>query len=177
MIIAMQPKTLFLCLGSNRGDRMDYLERALGLISTKIGTITVRSPVYDSDPLGFEDKTTFLNLVAEVHTLLEPEQILILILGIERSLGRDRMTGIGQLPGAKVYRSRTIDIDILFYDDLKLQTAGLVIPHPHLAGRRFVLVPMNAIRPGFVHPVSLRTIRQLLEECPDSSRVELYRQG
>jgi len=168
----MEAKTAYLCLGSNRGDRLVHLRRALDEISARTGRVAGISPVYESDPVGFEDKTRFLNLVAEVTTELEPVQLITVILGIERMLGRERAED--RPAGPKVYLPRTIDIDILFYADLILDLPGLIVPHPRLAERRFVLVPLNDIAPDLVHPVLRKTMRQLLAECRDFSRVEVF---
>ena len=137
----MKKNLLFLSLGSNRGDRSVFLGAALEWISEKIGTVVRRSPVYETAPWGFKDKSPFLNQVAEVRTALEPELVLVMILEIERSMGRDRIADLPSDRSEKKYLSRTIDIDILFYNDLVLDIPGLVIPHPLIAMRRFVLVP------------------------------------
>jgi len=173
----MKKKLLYLSLGSNRGERIDFLNRGMESVFRQIGIITKTSPVYQTDPWGFMDNSPFLNVVAEVETTLDPAQVLAVILGIERSMGRDRKSSENLGKGEKIYRSRTIDIDILFYNDLAMDSPGLVIPHPLIPLRRFVLVPMDAICPGLVHPVLRKTVRQLLLECPDHSGVIEYPQG
>lgn len=170
----METKLIYLSLGSNLGDRLDFLQRGLESVSQKIGTIERCSAVYQTDPWGFVDSNPFLNRVAGVRTLLEPGQVLDLILEIEQSMGRDRGDAVIQGAGRRQFRSRTIDIDILFFDDVVIDSPGLVIPHPLIPVRRFVLVPMEAISPGLVHPVLHKTIRQLLDECPDHSGVALF---
>ena len=172
----MNKNVLYLSLGSNRGDRSGLLYRALEAVSRQIGAITATSPVYQTDPWGFTDNSPFLNVVAEVETTLDPAQVLDVILRIERSMGRDRKGAEGRGKGDKIYRSRTIDIDILFFNDLAVDSPGLVIPHPLIPLRRFVLVPLDALRPGLVHPVLRKTVRQLLQECPDHSAVAGYPQ-
>jgi 2-amino-4-hydroxy-6-hydroxymethyldihydropteridine diphosphokinase len=173
----MRKNVIYLSLGSNRGNRIDLLNRAMGLISQKIGPIALKSPVYETAPWGFTDEIPFLNLAAEVHTQLEPEQLLALLLGIERSFGRDRLADTGSYRGNKVYHSRTIDIDILFFNDQVVNSPDLAIPHPLIAERRFVLVPMDSICPDFIHPGLHQTIRQLLQACTDQSPVTEYLMG
>lgn len=173
----MKKNILFLSMGSNLGDRIGFLNRGMEAVSRQIGIVTQTSPVYQTDPWGFTDNSPFLNVVAEVETTLDPAQVLPVILMIERSLGRDRKSPEDRGKGEKIYRSRTIDIDILFYNDLVVDSPGLVIPHPMIPLRRFVLVPMDAICPDLVHPVLRKTVRQLLQECPDHSGVIEYLQG
>ncbi len=163
--------TLFLSLGSNRGDRMDMLKQAAGLIGNRVGAVEALSPVYETEPWGFEDEISFYNCVLKVRTGLSPEAVLLSIIGIERSLGRDRGAESASDVGERTYHSRTIDIDILFYNDLILESAGLIIPHPGITNRRFVLAPLNDVCPDFVHPVERKTVRELLAACRDFSEV------
>jgi 2-amino-4-hydroxy-6-hydroxymethyldihydropteridine diphosphokinase len=161
-----QPVTAFLGLGSNRGIRRQLLEEATWMISARIGTIVSQSSVYESEPWGFRDETPFLNMVVEIATFLEPEEILAEIMVIEDGLGRVRDPKSGQR-----YSPRKMDIDILFYDQAVIETETLVIPHLHVQERRFVLVPLCEIAPYFVHPVFGQTMERLLRACTDKSPV------
>jgi len=145
---------VYLGLGSNLGNRQDNLDRALDFLSQRLRVEKVSS-VYDTEPVGNVDQPRFLNLVCQVHTKLAPMELLTLAKGIERKLGR--VSGKRNAP-------RPIDIDILFYDDQVIETPELVIPHPRLAERAFVLTPLAEIAPDLVHLPSGKTIKQLLKE-------------
>jgi 2-amino-4-hydroxy-6-hydroxymethyldihydropteridine diphosphokinase len=156
---------VFLLIGSNRGDRLSLLAAARRLIEEKTGEILHMSSVYETEPWGFQDETPFLNQVLEIRTDLIPGILLQNILHAETEMGRKRVK--------KGYQSRNIDIDILFYDDLILSSENLVIPHPLLQDRRFVLVPLAEIAKDFNHPVFQRSIEELLVYCNDQSRVTI----
>jgi 2-amino-4-hydroxy-6-hydroxymethyldihydropteridine diphosphokinase len=143
--------TVYLGLGSNMGNRQDNLDRALDLLSQRLRTGKVSS-LYDTEPIGNVNQPRFLNLVCQVYTRLAPRELLALAKGIELKLGR--------VPG-KSNAPRPIDIDILFYGDLVIETPELVIPHPRLTKRAFVLVPLIEIAPDLVHPVSGQTVKEL----------------
>lgn len=156
-------KRVFLGLGSNLGDREKNLSQALELIPAHVGRIVARSSVWETEPWGFETDDQFLNMVIEIDTDIKPSGLLGRLLMIESMLGRLR-SGSG-------YASRNIDIDILFYGRRKLDTASLVIPHPKIQDRMFVLVPLCEIAPEFMHPVLGITVSQMLSICPDRSKV------
>ncbi len=157
---------LYLLLGGNLGDRINYLHKACEKIALQVGTVQNNSKLYETAAWGKTDQPSFLNQVLEVHTLLQPEQVLQTINGIEQELGRERFEHWG---------SRVIDIDILFYDEVVLQTQRLTIPHPHLHTRRFTLAPLAEIAPDLVHPVLHQTIFELLADCPDKLAVTVFK--
>jgi 2-amino-4-hydroxy-6-hydroxymethyldihydropteridine diphosphokinase len=154
----------YLLLGGNIGNRDIYLNIAREKVSQLIGEIERSSSVYETEPWGFNDEKPFLNQVIVSLTTLEPREIMNVIRNIEGSLGRFR--GIKDH-----YTSRTIDIDILFYDNLVINDHDLVIPHPRIHERRFVLQPLVEIEPGLMHPVFNKTIAVLHDECADKLQV------
>lgn len=143
---------VFLGLGSNMGDRRAHLDKALELLSQRVQVVEVSS-TYDTEPVGNVDQPRFLNLVCKVRTRLAPMGFLTLAKGIESKLGRQQRS-----PNAP----RPIDIDILFFGEQVMATAKLTIPHPRLAERAFVLVPLAEIDPNLVHPVSRKTVQDML---------------
>jgi 2-amino-4-hydroxy-6-hydroxymethyldihydropteridine diphosphokinase len=150
-------KTIYLSLGSNIGGREANLEAALAKLPG-IGVRVLRvSPVYETEPVEVTDQRRFLNLVVEAETELFPVQLLTRLQQVERDLGRVRTVAKGP---------RTIDIDILLYAQAVVQRPDLVIPHPRMAERRFVLAPLADLAPDLRHPVTRKSIRQLLEAAP-----------
>ena len=149
----------YLLTGGNLGDRVHHLNTASGLINERLGKIAAASPLYETAPWGFTHESSFLNQALLIETSLSPEELMNGILEIEKSMGR--------LREGDQWRERSIDIDILFYDDVSVNKEGLHIPHPRLHQRRFVLEPMAAIAPNLLHPVLGKTISELLEECED----------
>jgi 2-amino-4-hydroxy-6-hydroxymethyldihydropteridine diphosphokinase len=155
---------ILIILGSNTGERPAVLQKALELISREAGEVILRSSVYETVPWGFETKDLFLNQVVEIDSELQATELMSCLLKIETSMGRVR--------NHQGYQSRIIDLDILFYNDLVLSLPDLVLPHPRLHLRRFVLEPLNEIVPGLIHPVFRKSIQQLLNECKDPLAVE-----
>jgi len=143
--------TIYLSLGSNLGNRASNLKEAVSSLPPQI-TVKKRSNVYETPPWGYTEQDNFLNQVIMATTYLEPEPLLKHIKRLEVALGRKTTFRYGP---------RLIDIDILFYDDLVLDTPSLVIPHPHLHERGFVLLPMMDIAPDLMHPVQKKSIREL----------------
>jgi len=152
---------VYLGLGSNMGDRQGNLSRALDLLSRKLQMGEVSS-MYDTEPIGNVDQPHFLNMVCQVYTRLAPPALLALAKGIEIKLGR---------ASGKPNAPRPIDIDILFYGDQVIETPELVIPHPRLMKRAFVLVPLAEVAPNFKHPVFQKTVKELLERITEKQGV------
>jgi 2-amino-4-hydroxy-6-hydroxymethyldihydropteridine diphosphokinase len=152
--------TAYLSLGSNLGNREDNLDMALKLLSQRMRLGKVSS-IYDTEPLGNTNQPRFLNLACEIFTHLTPEGLLALAKGIEVKMGRRGKSG----------EPRTIDIDILLYGDEVVDTRDLVIPHPKMAERSFVLVPLAEIAPDLVHPVLKKTIRELNQAIKEKQGV------
>ena len=131
--------TIYLSLGTNLGSREDNLECALRLLQEQVGALLRRSSVHETTPWGFESSHMFLNLCVCMATSLSPLQLLATTKQIERQLGRTQKSAHGR------YADRLIDIDILLYDDAHINEPGLVIPHPHMYEREFVMMPLNEI--------------------------------
>ena len=154
----------YIGLGSNLGDRAGYLLLAIrGMLDAGLDVIRLSS-IYETEPVEYENQPSFLNMVAELHgsTLPSPEQMLARLLRIEYSLGRTRDVHMGP---------RTIDLDLLLFKDHRVDTEFLTLPHPRIASRRFVLVPLNELVPNLVHPVLGKSINALLAEIKDQSTV------
>jgi len=155
-------------LGSNLGDRAGYLLLAVrGMLDAGLDVIRLSS-IYETEPVDYEDQPAFLNMVAELRgsTLPKPEQMLARLLRIEYALGRTRDVPKGP---------RTIDLDVLIFKDERLDSEFLTVPHPRLALRRFVLVPLNELVPNLVHPVLGKTISELLAQTKDRSTVTRWK--
>jgi len=158
-------KLIYLSLGSNLGNRKQHLEEAMKLIQSRIGVPEKMSMVYESEPWGYASDNSFCNCCLSLPTLFDPIQLIDQLLGIEKEMGRERGGG------GKAYSDRIIDIDLLLYEDLVLNHSRLILPHPAMAERRFVLVPLAEIAPELIHPLSGKTIRQMLLECTDRSGI------
>ncbi len=155
----------YLLIGGNEGDRLNYLQQARDYIAVFCGEIILQSAIYETAAWGNASQPNFLNQVLLIHTSLVPEVLMSNILIIERKMGRIRH---------EKYGSRTIDIDILFYNDEIIDLPELKIPHPEIQNRKFVLVPMNEIAGSFIHPVFKKNIRLLLEKCEDKLDVKKF---
>ena len=152
---------VYLGLGTNLGNKTENLCTAVDKINEKIGEVTSLSSFFETAPWGFECDENFLNQVVVFQTRLSAFDFLQRCLETEKRLGRIR------LAGGPRYSSRPIDIDLLFYDSVILNTPDLILPHPRMQERNFVLTPLAEILPDFVHPVFQKTIATLLQECPD----------
>ncbi|MCZ8535333.1 2-amino-4-hydroxy-6-hydroxymethyldihydropteridinediphosphokinase [Paenisporosarcina quisquiliarum] len=142
--------TVFISLGSNIGNRFGYLQQAVGLLQQveQVNVVNVSS-VYETDPVGYEEQAAFLNMVVEIETLLTPHEILKKCNEIEAGLGRTREIHWGP---------RTVDLDILLYNEENMKTADLIIPHPRMMERGFVLIPLVELQANLVDPQSKRLI-------------------
>ena len=155
-------KCVYLSLGSNMGDRIGNVRRALELLGESGVEVCRLSSYYKTEPVDFRPQRWFVNCVAEVATSLMPLQLLKTLQVVERSLGR--RPGIVKGP-------RPIDIDILLYENVVVRSPALTIPHERLSERRFVLIPLRELAPQVRHPVIKRTVQEMLQDTRDSSRV------
>jgi 2-amino-4-hydroxy-6-hydroxymethyldihydropteridine diphosphokinase len=147
-------KTVYLSLGSNVGGREGHLQAALDALHAPDLAVRRVSPVYETEPVDVREQPWFLNLVVEAETSLFPMQLLARVAKVERKLGRRRSVPKGP---------RTIDIDILLYGSAVVRTPALEIPHPRMHERRFVLAPLADLAPELRHPVTRRTVREMLQ--------------
>lgn len=154
---------IYIGLGSNLGDRSDNLNKAVEALPPRV-CLVAASPVYETDPWGFLEQPSFLNQVLEVETSLKPLNLLVYLKQIERKMGR----GVSFRNGP-----RLIDLDILLYGDMILDKEGLVIPHPRMHERAFVLKPLADLAPDLCHPVIGKSVKNLLQGV-DQSGVRLF---
>jgi len=154
---------IYLLLGGNQGDRKKNLSEAKQQLVDKVGKIILKSSIYESEPWGFSNSDWFLNQVVVCQTGFTPVELLDAIQEIENNLGRVRKT--------MQYTGRTMDIDILFYDQLVLETERLSIPHKQIHNRKFTLEPLNEIAPDFIHASLQKPVYKLLSECKDRQKV------
>jgi 2-amino-4-hydroxy-6-hydroxymethyldihydropteridine diphosphokinase len=156
--------TAYLILGGNKGDKINNLNQALLLIEEKVGTIISKSKLYETAAWGNTNQPGFLNQVVYLETMLNPYDLLNSTIKIEESLGRVR--------GAEKWLERTIDIDILFYNNEVIDTPDLKIPHPYIQERMFVLIPLMDIAPTLIHPILKEDITMLINKCEDKLEVK-----
>ena len=149
----------YLLIGGNMGDRLANLENAKKAILKDIGNIENTSSVYETAAWGKEDQPAFLNQALLIETNLKAEDVMNTLLQIEKNMGRIRQEHLGP---------RTIDLDIIFFNDQIINSENLTIPHPQMRKRNFVLTPLHEIAPDFIHPIFNRSIAQLLMDCEDS---------
>jgi 2-amino-4-hydroxy-6-hydroxymethyldihydropteridine diphosphokinase len=152
-------------IGGNLGEREKNLRQARELLEANCGKIKQRSSVYETAAWGKTDQPDFLNQVLELETKLDAAKLMRDILKIESQMGRERN---------EKYSARTIDVDILFFNDEIIDQPGLIVPHPQLHTRRFVLTPLNEIASQLIHPIFKKNISELLEECADKLEVKLF---
>ncbi len=157
------PNKVYLLTGSNVGDSSALLKEAKLAIQKQVGEIEAASKLYKTAPWGNTNQQDFLNQVLAVNTILSATDVLKIILNIEFQMGRTR---------EKKWAPRTIDIDILFFNNDFIQEENLIVPHPLLHQRRFTLVPLAEIAPNYNHPLLHQTIFNLLQHCNDESVVE-----
>lgn len=158
-------KAAYLLIGGNLGNRLAFLDAAQEKMKQKGILVKRKSSIYETAAWGNTDQPSFLNQALEVSTSLDAEQLLRELLAIERDLGRIRIEKNG---------ARTIDIDILYYENELINLPGLNIPHERIALRKFVLIPLSELIPDFTDPATGKTIKKMLEECPDTLTVTIF---
>jgi len=151
----MKEHIVYLALGSNLGNRLSNLKEAIAALPPQM-EVKAKSAVYETPPWGYEDQPRFLNQVLKATTYLDPEPLLKHLKRLEVALGRKETFQNGP---------RLIDIDILFYDELILNKPSLVIPHPRLQERGFVLLPLMDLDPNLTHPVTKKSVREMMTDC------------
>jgi len=157
--------TYYLHLGSNQGNKKQMLDLAIAAIEKKLGNIIIHSSFYETEPWGLKEQDNFINLALQVKTPFEISEVIKITKSIETELGGQK---------SEKWGPRNIDIDILYCDDMILQSEELTIPHPQLYNRNFVLVPMIEIAGDFIDPIRKVSIDELYDECTDEGEVFLY---
>ncbi|MFM9984958.1 MAG: 2-amino-4-hydroxy-6-hydroxymethyldihydropteridine diphosphokinase [Flavobacteriales bacterium] len=163
----MAEHTVYLCIGGNLGERLDNLEETRDFLTFNFGDIEAESSIYETEAWGMQDTPPFLNQVIQLKTELSVEELLKEISELEEFYGRDR-SGEG-------YQSREMDVDILFYDDLVREDEVVIVPHPRLHLRKFVLVPLAEIAPQMIHPRLLKSVSELLRDSEDSGEAHKFK--
>lgn len=159
-------KAAYLLIGGNLGDRLFFLAAAQEKMKQKGIVVLRQSSIYETEPWGISDQPSFLNQVLEVSTILTPKALLDQLLLVEQELGRVRTQKNG---------SRTIDIDILYFENEKINLPGLHIPHERIAIRKFVLIPLSELIPDFIDPAVGKSVNSMLQNCQDPLAVHLYK--
>ena len=158
----------YLCLGGNIGNRETSIQLAVSEINQRVGKVISASRIYQTEAWGVENQQAYLNVCLEISTELSSLELIHTLLDIEKQYGRERNAN-------ELYASRTIDIDILFYNNEIIGNKNLTIPHPRLHLRKFVLIPLCDIIPNYLHPILNKSIFNLLNECDDTLEVTLYK--
>ena len=153
---------VYLLIGGNMGNRMANLDIALNLMESNLGKITLLSSRYETAAWGFTEQPHFLNQAVLLQTDLLANDLMLAILNIEKSMGRERSIPLGP---------RIIDIDIIYFNEEIIDNISVTIPHPKMTARRFVLLPLVEIAPDYIHPILLKSNSVLLKECGDSLAV------
>lgn len=167
-LIMDRPHKVYIALGSNKGDRLRYLQNAIDLIFERIGKINIISRVYNTPAIGFSEEMSaedFYNSCVSIDTYFPADEVMRKLLAIEEELGRTRDLNSG-------YTSRTIDLDVIFYDDQILTSDVITTPHPLMHSRKFVLQPLYDIAPKMTHPKLHKSVAELLHICGDESEIE-----
>lgn len=158
----------YLSLGSNKGDRVGYIQQATSILDGMDGISLVRtSAFYESEPWHTDTQNWFVNAIIEINTTLSPQELLKTVNKVEEQLGRDRAS-------EGHYGDRTLDVDIIFYGDEIVNDENLTIPHKYFHQRAFTLVPMLELAPNFIHPTLKKSVMQLYEELENPEMVFLY---
>ena len=156
---------VYVQLGSNLGDRENFIYNAVKQISDLVGGVIKQSKIYESAPWRVEGQGNYLNQIIQLTTSLSANETILALLNIENDLGRVRVEKWGE---------RLIDIDIIFFNNEIIETPDLCVPHKHMHQRNFVLVPLNEIASDFIHPKYNKSVFQLLKESNDNEKVEEY---
>ncbi len=160
----MRNNEVFIALGTNLGDRSENLRKAIREIELNVGVMIKQSSLYETKAWGKTNQPDFYNQVILINSNKTPEQCLYILSGIEQKMGRKRDEKWG---------ARIIDLDLLYINAFIIETNKFTLPHPAIAQRRFVLIPLVEIAPDFIHPLLKKNQRQLLTECPDILEVKL----
>lgn len=151
-------------IGTNIGNRIQNLKQAITEINTHLGKIEMISSVYESEPWGFESEHWFFNMLAVLKTSLEPQSLIEKLLEIESSMGRER--------NKNGYSDRCIDLDVILCDEFTICSKNIILPHPQMHKRLFVLLPLQELMPKWVHPIFKKNADELIRICEDKSKIQ-----